>query len=117
MSKQNDTERVLDQFDRDLITADDANVTIVRNERFRLIRGRLPRPVRAALNKAVQSGLLGHFKKEGLMPEAYYHPTFKYLAFDARKREAAQGIEAVRRVLAINTGDLPVPAIATQEQE
>ena len=77
--QQNNRERLLDQLDRKMITVDDANVQLVLQERFRVVH-KLPAAVRKALNAAVKSGMLGHLKKDGVKPEVYFHPNFKYLA-------------------------------------
>ena len=95
MDKQNRKERVLDKLDQGLITVDDANVRMVRDDRYRLIQGRVPASVRKALNNAVKQGILGHLKKDGLMPEAYFHPTFKYLAVSAREKQANASVQAI----------------------
>ena len=96
MSKQNDIERLKDQLQRGLITADQANVQIVKNERFRLIVTGLDRSTRNALNAAVKNGELEHMKKDGVKPEAYYHPNFKYLAIAARNREFNKSVKALK---------------------
>ena len=67
------------------LSLDQANVELIRIQRFRLITNSLPKNVRKALNEAVKNGELGHMKKEGHKPECYYHPTFDYLAKGARR--------------------------------
>ncbi len=99
MRNQNDIERLQDQLQRGLITADQANVQMVRNERVRII-SKLSRDVRVALNKAVKNGELGHMKKEGRKPEVYYHPSFEYLANEARNKEEYRIIMALAAVCA-----------------
>ena len=101
MTKQNDMERLKDQLARGLITAAEANVQKVRNERFLLVT-HLPRDVRSALNAAVRAGTLGHIKKEHLKPEAYFHPTFKYLAVAARNEYYRRAVLNLRRMFVIN---------------
>ncbi|WDG45693.1 hypothetical protein [Pseudomonas chlororaphis] len=86
MSRQNDVEHLQDLMQRGEMTADQANVQMVRNERFRLVINGLPARVRSALNAAVKSGELECLKKDGHKPECYYHPTFKHLAIAARNR-------------------------------
>ena len=86
MSRQNDIEHLQDLMQKGELTADQANVQMVRNERFRLVINGLPARVRSALNAAVKSGELERMKKEGHKPECYYHPTFKHLAIAARNR-------------------------------
>ncbi|AJO79401.1 hypothetical protein [Pseudomonas sp. MRSN 12121] len=88
MARQNDIEHLQDLMQRGELTADQANVQMVRNERFRMVVNSLPANVRKALNAAVRSGELGHMKKDGHKPECYFHPTFEYLAKAERlKRE------------------------------
>lgn len=86
--QQNNRERLLDQLDRKVITVDDANVQLVLQERFRVVH-KLPAAVRKALNAAVKSGKLGHLKKDGVKPEVYFHPNFKYLAVEERNKHVA----------------------------
>lgn len=82
---QNTRERILDEVDRAILTTDDANVQFVLRERFRVVH-KLPSSVRKALNAAVKAGVLGHMKKDGVKPEVYYHPTFKYMAIEERNK-------------------------------
>ena len=84
--KQNDLERIKDQLERGLISVDEANVQMVKCERFRIIKGKLPQSVRKSLNSAVKSGVLGHMKKDGYKPECYYFEPFKHMA-DAKRTE------------------------------
>lgn len=100
MSFQNDFERVLDLMQREQITAAQANVKLVRIQRYRLISGRVPQDVRKALNEAVRSGELGHMKKAGRAPECYYHPTFVYMARDARRKHEVQILQSLLAVCA-----------------
>ena len=99
MSKQNDRERLADHLQRGLITVDDANVKMIRDERFRIVH-KLPRDVRKALNAAVKRGELGHMKRDGLKPEVYYHPTFRYMAIEARDRTFRTAIDALEKIYA-----------------
>ena len=98
MSKQNDFEHLQDLICRGEISADEANVQMVRNERFRLITGKCPQGVRKALNSAVKSGVLGHKKKDGHKPECYYHPTFEFMANAARRKHEESVINAACRL-------------------
>lgn len=97
MSEQNIREQIQDQKERGLMSAAEANVALVRGHRYRLVKNRVPRDVRAALNAAVKAGKLGHLKKDGHKPEAYYHPTFDYLARAARNREAEKVALATKK--------------------
>lgn len=88
MARQNDIEHLQDLMQKGELTADQANVQMVRNERFRMVVNSLPASLRKALNAAVRSGELGHMKKDGHKPECYFHPTFEYLVKAERlKRE------------------------------
>ena len=80
-------------------TLEEANVMLVRYERFRIV-SRLPREIRNALNAAVKRGELGHMKKDGPKPEVYYHPDFKYLAVEERNRAVRRSIDALSKVCA-----------------
>lgn len=95
---QNDMERLSDQVHRGLMTAEQANIEKVRTQRVLLATGRIPADVRRALNAAVKRGELGHMKKDGDKPEAYYHPTFEYMAKAAR---AEHERSVVRALLAV----------------
>lgn len=97
--KQNDLERLKDKMQRGELTAAEANVEMVRMMRVRLVTCRIPVDVRKALNAAVKSGHLGHMKKEGSKPEAYYHPTFDHLARSERRTHEEQTQRAVAGVL------------------
>lgn len=96
---QNDMERIKDKLAQGLITVAQANVQMVLIGRFRLIKGSLPASVRSVLNAAVKSGELGHIKKEKFKPEAYFHPTFKHLAMEARAIEHNNALAAIAGVL------------------
>jgi hypothetical protein len=97
MINQNNRERLTDQMQRGLITAAEANIKMVRDERFRVVH-KLSRVVRKALNFAVKKGELEHFRKDGLKPEVYYHPNFKYLAIEARSKEVNYKIKALKAI-------------------
>ena len=94
---QNDMERLKDAMAKGLMTAEQANVEKVRIQRV-LLAGRMPMDVRKALNAAVKRGELGHMKKDENKPEAYYHPTFEYMAKAAR---AEHERSVVRALLAV----------------
>lgn len=96
---QNDFEYLMDMIDLGKMSAAEANVEMVLTERVRLVTSPLPREVRRALNDAVKSGKLGHIKRRGIYPEAYYHPTFEYLAKAAIKKRASEKMEAISKVI------------------
>lgn len=84
--KQNDLERIKDKLFLGELTLAQANVQMIRCERVRLVVGGIPIAVRRALNAAVKAGELGHMRKDGHKPEAYYHPTFEWMARGERLR-------------------------------
>lgn len=92
---QNERIRIIDALETGKISADEANVEMVRSQRVRLIESPIPRDVRKALNNAVKVGTLGHKSKSGNKPEAYYHPRFEHLA----KAERNEHKRAVERAL------------------
>lgn len=75
-----------------------ANVAMIRMEGVRIIRGRVPACVRKELNAAVKAGALGHLKKDGLKPEAYFHPNAIDVAKERLTSEANESIRAIQRV-------------------
>jgi hypothetical protein len=96
---QNDLERLIDLVQRGEITAEQANVQKVLWQRVLLV-SKLPSDVRKALNAAVKRGELGHMKKEAHKPEAYFHPTFDYLARSERKKHELSVFSALAGVMA-----------------
>ena len=77
------------------------NVQLIMSKGFRLIGGPIPAQVRKELRAAVKSGVLGHIKKDGLLPEVFFHNIHPhcYTAVDARKREAVDAVKALARVM------------------
>lgn len=76
------------------------NVQLIMREGFRLV-GRMPAEVRKELRAAVKTGVLGHIKKDGLLPEAFFwniHPHC-YSVLEARKREALHGVKSIASVM------------------
>lgn len=102
---QNDLEHIKDMMQRGEMTAAQANVAKVRAERVHLVTSRMPSDVRKVLNEAVKRGELGHVKKDGHKPEAYFHPTFEYLVAGERNehersiRRAVSGVLATRSMV------------------
>lgn len=94
--KQNDMEKIIELVKQGAITADEGNVRIVEQGRYRLITTSLARETRKALNKAVKDGRLTHLKKEGLKPEAYCKKGFEYLARAARNKIEFKKLKALR---------------------
>lgn len=97
MSSQNNMERLKDLMKRGIITADEANIRMVRNERIRVV-SKLTREVRNALYAAVKAGRLCRMKKDGRKPEVFYHPNFRHLAVEARNQAEKQQINALLKI-------------------
>lgn len=100
MSKQNDIEWLKDQLQLGNITAEKANVEMVRMERVKIINGSIPSHVRKALNTAVKVGELCHKQKEGRKPEVYYHPNFEHLADEKRNQSEKKVLKSLAGVVA-----------------
>lgn len=98
--KQNDREHLIDMVERGEMTADQANVKKVLMQRVLLVTTQIPADVRKALNAAVKRGELGHMKKDGQKPEAYYHPTFDYIAKAERRDHERNTLQALAGVVA-----------------
>lgn len=84
----------------ELADADAANIAIVRMMGVRLIRGRIPQPVRKALMVGVKRGELGRIVKNGLLPEAFFHPNARAHALDLRQREMRASVDQIKRIMA-----------------
>ena len=97
MSRQNDIEHLIDLMDLGKMTADEANVQMVRNQRVEEVT-KLPREVRSALNKAVKEKKLGHLKKDGIKPEVYFHPDFRDDAVEIRAKRVNAHIRAMKKI-------------------
>lgn len=96
---QNEIEYLKDMVDRGEISAGEANVEFVLSARVKIVKSKIPKDVRVALDGAVKEGKLLHMKKEGLFPECYCHPGFDYLAIYERKKEAEKKINALSSVV------------------
>jgi len=92
---QNQLEQLKNKMELGQLTANQANVEIIKIERFRLITSRVSSDIRKELNAAVKRGELGHMKKEQNKPEVYYHPNFKYLANEAREKYEQKVLNAM----------------------
>ena len=104
MSHQNTVEH-LRELMRQGMSCDEANVELVRSERVRLIRNKIPKQIRKALNSAVRIGKLRHMPKDGHKPEAYYHPEFEYLASGKRAEVRDEVLQALSRYAGFSSGD------------
>lgn len=80
------------------MSLDDANVEIVRMMGVRLINARLDRRARSALMAGVKSGKLGHLAKNGIKPEAFFHPNSEDNAKEERSKIANAAIRAIAAV-------------------
>lgn len=100
MANQNDMDRISDKIQRGEISALEANVLMIQCEGVRIIKGRIPADVRKVLNKAVKEGRLGHLRKGGRLPEAYFHKNALWDAKEKRAAYARRQIEAVLKVVA-----------------
>lgn len=69
-----------------------------------LVTCSFPRDVRKELNAAVKMGRLGHLKKDGHKPEAYFHPNSRDEAIAQRNAREAHVLRSAKGVLAINHG-------------
>ena len=81
------------------------NVMVVRLMGVRLVEGRIPASVRRELLDAVKAGQLGRVKKEGLRPEAFFHPNAKATALDMRSERFRQAAEAIAGVVGGDPAD------------
>ncbi|MCE2762857.1 MAG: hypothetical protein LW713_17940 [Acetobacteraceae bacterium] len=80
------------------MTVADANVALVRMEGIRIVKARMPRDVRAALMAGVVDGRLGHLPKDGLKPEAFFHPNSIWKAKEARQKEENTAVRAIAAI-------------------
>jgi hypothetical protein len=76
------------------------NAENIRAQATRVIRGSIPRQVRAELMEAVKAGYLGRLKKEGLKPEIFFDPDHKNGAIEQQKREAAYAVKCIAGLMA-----------------
>jgi hypothetical protein len=77
----------------------DANVELVRMMGVRLVN-KLDRGTRAALMAGVKDGRLGRLAKDGLKPEAFFHPNAIWTAKEKRNKAAHEAVQAIRAVCA-----------------
>lgn len=96
--KQSELDYIKRRLELGEITLDEANLEMVLSRRVLLVTSKLPADIRRVLNAAVKAGRLGHMKKDGPKPEAYFHPNFDYMAKAERSAHMARTIEALHRV-------------------
>lgn len=94
---KNVTDRITEDVRRGIISAEQGNVALVRAKRVVIVRGKMMREVRKALNEAVKRGELKHMKKEGHKPEVYFHPDWHFLAVGERAAAEKEVEYALRR--------------------
>jgi hypothetical protein len=103
-ARQTSMTRVADLVQQGKMTLDEGNVEYVRIDKVRLVMRSLPASVRKALNEGVKAGKLGHLKKDGLKPEAYFHPLHKGTAIFMRENR--------QRAVWAATGKIIVPRVS-----
>ena len=97
-TQQNALESVQNRLELGELTQSQANVELVRLEGVREVRGRIPRGIRKDLNDAVKRGDLGRIRKDGFMPEVYFHPNSEANAKALRRRRHNEGVSATKGV-------------------
>lgn len=95
MNQQSALEAAKGMMDNGM-SLDDANVEIVRMMGVRIVTGGFDRRTRSALMQGVKDGRLGHLKKEGMKPEAFFHPNSIWNAKEERSKIANAGIRAIQ---------------------
>jgi hypothetical protein len=80
------------------MSAAEANVQMVRMMGVLLVNAKIDSATRNALMDAVKSGKLGRLKKDGLKPEAFFHPNSEANAKAARSKLANESIRAMYKV-------------------
>jgi len=79
-------------------TADEANIEMVRIMGVKLIQSKLNSQTRSALMMAVKNGRLGRIAKDGLKPEAFFHPNSNNRAKELRNQIALDSIKSIQTV-------------------
>ena len=117
MDQQSALTYARDMMDTKGTSADDANVQVVRMRGVVIIKGRIPREVRNAYMRAVKSGQLGRLKKEGLKPEAFFHPNSIWNAKDQRAAIENASLRAIAGVYATNPVAIALSFAGPQEED
>lgn len=78
----------------------DANVELVRMMGVRIVNAKMDRATRAALMSGVKAGKLGRIAKDGLKPEAFFHPNSIWNAKEERSKIANSAIRAIKATCA-----------------
>jgi len=97
-NSQNIIEKIKDQTKIGNISVDEANIQMVEDLRFRVIKNSLPRQVRKALNKGVKDGRLVRIKKDCAKFEMYCKKGFEHLAMHERNRLEVLRLETQLKV-------------------
>lgn len=74
------------------------NVAMIRSEGVRIIYGPIPGFIRKDIYLAVKQGLLGRLMKDGLRPEAFFHPGSRDEACRIRDEIAMAGVRAIAKI-------------------
>jgi len=98
MKNQNNLEYIKDQLQRGLMTTEQANIEMVRMDRFSIIKNKLPQSVRQALMNGVKSGQLKRRMKSDKNPEYFYHPEFEHLAKQEIYSQQCKVIESLKMI-------------------
>ena len=99
-TEQNAIEYVKDQMDKGIMSASEANVTLIKMVGYRVIAGKLTKDVRDALNNAVKNKEIGKLKSNGLKLAIYYNLNCKARAIDEQNRIFLESVGAIRQVCA-----------------
>lgn len=83
-------------IDSELITP---NVALIIKEKYRIIKGTVPRQVRSELNKAVKNGVLGHIAKTEHGGECYFFINHQRLAENKVTQQIIENIKSLATVL------------------
>ena len=117
MDQQSALTYARDMMDTKGTSADDANVQVVRMRGVVIVKGRIPREVRNAYMRAVKSGQLGRLKKEGLKPEAFFHPNSIWNAKDQRAAIENASLRAIAGVYATNPVVIAMSMAGPRDEE
>ncbi len=96
MSVQNAMDTIKDKMRSGELTVAEANVEMIRAEGARLIRGKMPRATRTALNNGVKEGKLEHYKKDGHKPECYFKAGSEFYAKELRYKAQCEALQSLK---------------------
>ena len=98
MDQQQAVEYARGMMDAGMSVAD-ANVEIVRMMGVRIVY-KLDRSTRSALMAGVKDGRIGRLPKDGIKPEAFFHPNSLWAAKEERNKIANSAIRSLIAVCA-----------------